>query len=369
MSLRTLSAIERLWLHAGEPGVPFALSIVVQGQGALDGLQAAVTQAASANPGMRARLQQGLWAPRWVLGPVPQVVQLGALEPGALDWLPDAPFQVGVAPGPTLVVTAHHALMDGRGLWHVVQEIGRALRGDDLLGGDDAIDDRTLLTGGRAVPTPPGQVTAATGPFTTGARPVWATRRVTGRWSVLTARLVAAVAAHARRDASERAVRVDVPVDLRDGRRTSANLTGIVPLVVPAHATPEGVDQALRDALDRGDALRWLQTTQTLRRMPDRVLGPLVRHKASQARASDTWDNTAVVSNLGRVDPQTLSAPGFHATRVFWIPPCAATTSVFLGILGDAAGVEITAVAPAGLGDQGRLDALLDRLAATLTVA
>lgn len=364
MTLRALSAIERLWLHAGDG--PFALSIVVQGQGTLDGLQDAVNRAASVNPGVCGQLERGLWAPRWVLGPVPQVVALDALEPGPLDWLPDAPFQVAVAPGPTLVVTARHALMDGRGLWHVVQEIGRALRGEPLLGGDDAFDDRDLLQGGRAVPTPPGQVTAATGPFTGDPRPVWAHRRVPGRWSQLTARVVTAVAAHARRSDPERAVRVDVPVDLRDGRLSSGNLTGIVPLVVPAGAGVEGVDRALRESLERGDAERWLQTTQTVRWMPDRVLGPLVQHKAAQARATSTWDNTAVVSNLGRVDPKSLCAPGFQATRVFWIPPCAATTSVFLGLLGDAAGVELTAVAPAGLGDQGRLDALLDTLAAHL---
>jgi hypothetical protein len=96
--------------------------------------------------------------------------------------------------------------------------------------------------------------------------------------------------------------------------------------------------------------------------MPLWLLTALGRPKARRAIEASRFGGTAVLSNLGRVDRSLLQAPGFELDAAYWIPPCGPSTAAFIGLLGDAQGVEIVAVLPEGLASEGRLEGLLGAL-------
>ncbi|MFT5583334.1 MAG: hypothetical protein ACI9VR_000912 [Cognaticolwellia sp.] len=364
--IRRLSGPERIWLNADSEGAPFALSIVVPGDGNTVGLQDALTHAARANPAPSARLSKGLWSPKWTAGEFPLVKPLAqAPRPGPLDWLPRVPFQLSVAPGPTLIFTSHHALMDGRGLWHLVQEVFRAWRGEPLLGGRDDIDDRSLLQPGLALPAEE-RFPAPTGQHRGASQPIWAHTFVPGPQRRLLPRLALAISRHARTHHGPVPLRFDVPVDLRDGVHSTANLTGIASLNVPAGASLDQIQDELKRVLDGRQAQAWLKKAQELRWVPHWAIPALVRKRTQADVAQSLFPNAGVLSNMGRVDLSTLNAPGFSPKTCFWIPPCGPNTTAFVGLMGDGQGLHLSIVMPQGLSDKGRLDALLSDIQAAL---
>ncbi|MED5374060.1 MAG: hypothetical protein VX899_23785 [Myxococcota bacterium] len=364
--LRALSGPERLWRHAAAPGAPFALSVILKGPLDTTGLEHALQQAARANPGARAILHRGLFGPSWRVGPLPTLQALRAQPlPGEVGpWLPEAPFQLSFGPD-TLVFSAHHALMDGRGLWHLVQETFRAWRGEPLLGGDDSIDDRRLL--GPGLPLPPeAEFVAATGHHNGDLTPVWDHRRIEGRWSQLLSRVALSITRTARKRAPAAAVRLDIPVDLRQGLLSTANLTGIASITPPLEVDLDTITSQVTQVLQEDQALSWLKVSQRLRALPGPLLPPLIRHKTQQCLRRQRFGNTAVISNLGRVSLTELQGPGFACSRAFWLPPCGPTTTAFLGLLGTPEALELSCVMPRGLADQGRLASLLDGIVTDL---
>lgn len=366
--IRLLSGPERIWLNADPEGAPFALSIVVPGEGGIDGLQDALTQAARSNPGASARLIKGLWSPKWTEGNAPQVQPLDqAPQPGPLDWLPRAPFQLSVAPGPTLVFTAHHALMDGRGLWHMVQEVFRAWRGEPLLGGQDDLDDRRRLQPGLAL-NAEGRFPAPTGQHQGAGQPIWAHAFIQGPQQRLLPRLAQAMSLHARVHHSPRTLRFDVPVDLRDGVQTTANLTGIASLDIDAGASLDQIQSELQRVLQGKQAHGWLKKAQDLRWVPHWAIPGLLRKRTRADVAKNLFPNTGVLSNMGRVDLNTLHSAEFSPTTCFWIPPCGPNTTAFVGLMGDGQGLHLSIVMPEGLSDRGRLDALMVDIQAALSL-
>lgn len=364
--IRRLSGPERIWLNADPEGAPFALSIVVPGEGSSQGLEDALQAAARANPGARARLSHGLWSPRWTEGPLPVLQTLAqAPQPGPLDWMPRAPFQLAVAPGPTLVFTAHHGLMDGRGLWHMVQEVFRSWRGEPLLGGQDDLDDRSLIQEGMPSPTP-GRFPAPTGTHQGGGRPIWAHVYLPGPQSRLLPRLAQAIALHAQGHHGAEPLRFDVPVDLRSGQHSTANLTGIASLEVAAEASLDQIHAELQRVLEGKQAHGWLKKAQEVRWLPHWVIPGVVRKRTQADIAESRFPNTGVLSNLGRVDLETLTGPSFTPSTCYWIPPCGPNTTAFVGLMGDGQGLHLSIVMPEGLSNKGRLDALMSDIQAAL---
>jgi hypothetical protein len=364
--IRSLSPTERVWLVADRLGAPFVLTAVVEGREmpSRDRLQEAAALAAQANPGARARLQGVLGGARWVdSGEPPAVLEGEALRPGpVLDerLLEEGPgLELRLAPG-QLAVRVHHALMDGRGLWHFLEETFRALRGEQPLGGDDRLTDRGLVGGGMAK-LPPEQDLAATGSHRGGTWPVWGRRRVQGRWSSLLGHLGVAVAEHARSFGSG-SVGLQVPVDLREGQRSTSNLTGLLRLEASPEDDPESLTRQLSERRAKGEPQAWVRAAKPVAGMPLWLLTALGRPKARRAIEASRFGGTAVLSNLGRVDRSLLQAPGFELDAAYWIPPCGPSTAAFIGLLGDAQGVEIVAVLPEGLASEGRLEGLLGAL-------
>ncbi|MCP4803795.1 MAG: hypothetical protein GY884_00465 [Proteobacteria bacterium] len=372
MPLRPLSPVERVWLVADALGAPFVITIVVEGTGEIDGIERAVALAAEENPGARARLEGVLGGTRWVdSGEAPPVVPMALPSPGPVvgrRLLADSPgLEVGVAPD-GVVFRVHHALMDGRGLWHFVEEVFRALRGEPLVGGDDGFSDTAAAGLGRAS-VPVEDDVAATGEHTGNASPIWGHRRIEGTWSGLLGHVALAVADVARSHTPGGQIGFQIPVDLRrlGGPSGTANRTGLVRLDCTADATVQGLLDQLAERVDNGDAQAWVRSAEPADGLPLWLMRWGGRLKANKAIRSSRFGGTAVLSNLGRVDLRQLDAPGFQASRTWWIPPCGPSTAAFLGLMGDGRALELTAVLPAGLASEGRLDRLLDAIVQRLT--
>ena len=368
--LRRLSPTERVWLTADALGAPFNLTLVVQGRGLeRERVEEAVAQVAEANPSARGRPEGVLGWTRWVdSGQPPPVLERPLPVPGPVDerrLLGDGPGIELDLCDMGLAIRAHHAQMDGRGLWFFAEELFRALRGEELLGSEASHTDQDLAGEGDAS-APIEDDLAATGEHNGETWPVWAQRRVEGRWSQLLGRLGVAVAEHVRSREPRGQVGLQVPVDLREGRRTLNNMTGLLRLEVPEKPTPELLSAQLRGRIERGEPQAWLRSARPVTWMPLWLMEMGGRSKAQEHIQRSRFGGSAVLSNLGRVDLRALDAPGFGCERCFWIPPCGPSTAAFVGLLGDDQGVEIVTVMPLGLGSDGRQDAFLDALVGAL---
>ena len=359
--IRHVSPTERVWLVADSLGAPFVITLVVLGEGSLGGLDGAVEAASQANPGARGVLRGWLGGLRWEDGGPVTIRQVEPPSPGAFAERRVEGLEVGVFDG-GLQLQVHHALMDGRGAWHLLEEVFRALRGEPLRGGDDGFTDAAQVGEGPSS-TPIEDDLAATGVHTGDAWPIWGHRRIEGSWSGLLGRLGVAVAEHARGHGPGQ-VGLQVPVDLRrfGGPEGTANRTGLVRLDAPEGVTAEALGTQLDERLARGEAQAWVRSARPADGLPIWLMKLGGASKARAAIRASRFGGTAVLSNLGRVDLGALSTPSFQARRAFWVPPGGPATAAFIGLLGDDRGLELTAVVPRGLASEGRLDALLDAL-------
>ena len=167
-----------------------------------------------------------------------------------------------------------------------------------------------------------------------------------------------------RRRLVERRVvgRVDNEAPQRDARgdalRSTANLTGMLHLdgepADPARLQRElkSQHQAARegDDLVSAAALTWL---------PLWLMTWVGRRRSAEATSRDRYGSSAVLSNLGRVDVESLRAPDFTAARATLVPPAGHSTPLFALFTGGPLGVEIAVSMPAPLASGGRLEEVL----------
>lgn len=370
-TLRPVSGLERVWLTAGRLAPPFAIHLVVEAAAPLevDRWRAAIERAGAVWPGLRARLAGRLRGCRWVAvdDPVPVEVIDGPWGgQGPAGWLdapllPGAPARARLLPAEgRAVFSAHHAVTDGRGLFGFVHDVVEALGGRSPAGAAggplwDAALARELGVSAAAAPkadaAPPFDGAPGSAEGIT-----WVRRRLPPGPAVVP-RVVAAVVA-----AAGRGLRVGVPVDLRrhrPGLRSSANLTGVVHLDVPT-PDPAAVRAALDRAVSAREAAGHARAAEGVRGLPVWMLAAIARRLTLRARRAGRLAVSATVSSLGA---HRLALDG-RPLRVLFVPPGAPGLPLFVGLCGDAGGVELAAVSPRAWAEGGRLDGALDRLAA-----
>lgn len=390
---RRLSGLERIWLMADRLAPPFVNQLVLEAPtGHLDGVDwdAAVAEAARAVPGISVRLRGVLGWTRWAPGPAPCLVRIAdstwdgqcggraAFLTSAINPRTGPVAEVVLVPGPTprLVLRTHHAALDGRGTLLFMEALGRVARGEEpgFIPHDATTDLELARALGAAAPEPVSADcvsplgTASPAPF--GVR--WARRRVDGPTAGLLARAAAALASEVPTGQRAR-VRIDVPVDLRRHRpalRSTGNLTGLIRLpmaAVTAAADPVSrIAEQLRDGLRTAQEARFPLVPRVLAWLPVSLIAPFARQAARRSLATGAFSTSATISNLGRLDLAAFSVPGFAPTRAFFIPPGSPGLPLFLTLTGDAEGVTLCGSAPLALASNGRLEALLDALAARL---
>jgi hypothetical protein len=318
------------------------ITFIVEGQGEVPpaAWRAALQQVCQANPGCRLQLAGRRRHSRWHSdGPLPELRFVdgshwdGRSEAGA-DFIRQQPLALDGAPGLELIVAGGtpvrvivrvlHAMMDGIGVMHFLQELFRALRGEPLLGSNAAFSDVDLMrsipggrrTGGKAAPA--CLVGSARGSATGDS---WRRLSLRGPQPELLARTALAVAEFARRHDTQ-PVRLAVPVNLRrhcPGLHSTLNFSSMLHVDVGAGddtaAFRAQLARLLEDRVETDcpalvDVIRWLPLPWL-----DRLLS---RTPANYRRRRLL--ETAVLSNLGRYPAAALSGGGFTASRLFGIP-------------------------------------------------
>ena len=385
---RTLSATERIWLAADRITPPFAVPLVLEGEGKLDvkAWKIAVDRAAEANPGMRAVLKGTLKRTRWVdCGVAPPVREIdgNAWDGHGPEGAPFLQRTIFPLSGPTtevlllsgaqprVIFRAPHALTDGRGMLCFVEDVFRVLRGEDPIGTDSTLKDLSLarsLGSGDAMKrvkdclTPSGAIASAD----PGVR--WRRVTLTGHPSRLLPRVVLAVARSAwgQLDHGDSGrVRIEIPVDMRPkqpGLRSTGNLTGMLYMDIPPDADEDSITTEILALLESVDEARIIKGLEALSSLPVWLIAWLGKLALKNIHHKGRFRSSAVVSNLGRLPLAKFQGGGFSARTGFFIPPGADTQPFFLAMCGNGEGVEFVASMPRVLATDGRLERLLESL-------
>ncbi|RZU54215.1 amino acid adenylation domain-containing protein [Krasilnikovia cinnamomea] len=372
---RPVSPTEWLYLAGQRTMPPFAIQLVVEGEGDLDpaALTRAVRVASAACPGARLARDGRTWVDT---GEAPPVTAAGsvALWPALASSALERTCEVVVAEG-AVMFRVSHAVMDGRGVLTWAADVFRALRGEPPLGApailtDFGLADRLGAPGRRprmsagwrspltAPPHAAGPATAGLGPAgQSSARQGWARRSVDGNHPGLVAKLATAVAGFTGAGRS----RFLVPVDLRrhdPALRSTANLS----LPVFLTAGPDETWQSLHKQILRALVERREVTGGAAERAAYRLpLGLLAR---SLRMAGDRHLCTAILSHLGRIDPAEFSADGFRASTVYSLPTHAPLAPLSIVATAPPGRTELTV---AHHGTPERAEALLDAVEAALS--
>ncbi|WP_433618884.1 amino acid adenylation domain-containing protein [Dactylosporangium sp. CA-139114] len=336
---RPISATEA-WFLVYPQWLPGVIQVVVEGTGPLgaDELTAAVAAASQACPGARLTRMGRRWVDSTV-APAVRVLDAGAFDPVAFTGLPElhqpltgeagAPTcEVLLLPGtparPTSIVfRANHAVMDGKGVLIWIDEIFRALRGDEPIGAPSRITEHELLERITA-PRSPAIEADLEWPSALGSRPAgpqgffWRRKTVDGVHPALVAKIALAVTAACDLPTG----RFRIPVDLRrydPAIRSTGNLTHNPLLDVTAGSAWEDAHERLLTILSSGQDLA-AGTDPALANIPRdhlrRQLMALDDISASRGR----YGSVATISHVGRIDLDTLRGRDFHATTIYSLP-------------------------------------------------
>ncbi len=393
---RRLTGLERFWLAADRPDMPFVFNQIIEGEGELSEgpLRAALAKLVEAWPILRGRVGGALWSGGWRRGGAAPTLRIAPGGAWPTNGLLDAPALRGpLSPrrGPPvelvlapdqrcarLVVRTHHALLDGRGAVALTLELFRALRGEVLLGQGPWISDLALVEAAGAAPGSGGDAP----PVGRGAFPphaesgpdeqiVLARVRFTAPTSGITAAGLIAVrdACRARwallpdHPAPDLWI-ASVPVDTRPAspgfERAPGNLTALARVPLPLDvAVPEQLTPSLRAAAHLGNAGASVRFADRLRLLPIWALRGLGQAGARRLQREGLTDLSFTFSNVGALDLEGLAAPGFTPRATGFVPPCTTGIPLLLVLTGFGGALELNASAPRSLAPGEALPELL----------
>jgi hypothetical protein len=137
-------------------------------------------------------------------------------------------------------------------------------------------------------------------------------------------------------------------------------------LMVDRNSTPEQISDEIKRRLDeRIDGTRTWED-RIVSHVPVFVLEKILAGESGKSRESGLYRFPAIISNMGRFKPGDYSAPCFTAESVFLIPIANELIPYFLAFVGRPEGFDMMLVLPGAYGSEGRIDAIMDRLAAAL---
>ncbi|MFD8596835.1 hypothetical protein ACFV1L_17705 [Kitasatospora sp. NPDC059646] len=333
---RRISQIERGYLNANATGTPQLIQMVIEGEGRIDPdrLADAVRRSTAANPGLAVRRKGPNWRAGETLPPITALpADAGFDHPffhRDLDVVAGPVCELGLADGPVtrLVVRASHIVTDGRGLRHWIEDLFRALRGEDTVGADSTVDDTHFRTAAAPVPAAPVPARVEGFPAILGQGPadgtaLWLRRSVAAAPSAVTARIGAAVSRLLAGDSG----RLIIPVDLRRHDRevrSTANLTSQLVLDLHREDRWNRLHSQLLAAMLRKREVASLER-DFLRNNPF----------ANSLREAQELDGTrfpctAILTDHGRIDTELYRTPDFRPTDCFTLPMLVPYAEMFL---------------------------------------
>lgn len=361
--------------------------MVLEGGGTLDPShwQEALAAVAAVNPGTRLRLQGQRQQARWISDAPPPELRvlenhvwdgrssdgLEAFMTPALDLEAGRSTEVIVLPESgndqrmKLLFRTSHAVMDGVGCLHFMQEVFRFLRGEPLLGSNAGYTDTQLMTAfpqpqSRPVNIRPAHLLGGVQGEETGGR--WLRFSLPGPQPNLLPRLLAAIAGFARQH-TQHTVRIAVPVNLRRHVRdlqTTTNFTAMSYVDLPADADLdiEHMKDRLKQLRDRYSEMTYRPYMDAIRYVPFGWIDRWLSVNDRNYRQEQIFE-TVMLSLLGSFKKNLFSGGGFTADTLYVLPQL---ENVFFMVAGLQGNYEITLGARKVFASNGRLEALRDDL-------
>ncbi|QBS39796.1 peptide synthetase [Nocardia sp. CS682] len=379
---RKISPTERLYFFTREVSPPFLMHLAVHGVGTLDpnAVQRAVDVASAANPGARLVRDGNYWVDSGVPAQV-RVVPGWTLDYATLE--DDAVLNSPIGPTPerttevllltgeqtTLVFRVFHGVMDGMGMRMWADDVLRALRGVAPVGAPDPISDAELVAQVGA----PGKQTLVlpTYPAATGrgrqdpsaSRWLLRHRTIHANGKGIVARVSAILAAEAGAKS-----RFMVPVDLRrhdPALRSTGNLALPLFVDVAPGDSWETVSARMRAGLQGKTELNQLDNGG-LSKFPPAAIRTVLRVSNWLGARCNRNMVSATVSHMGSVDLDEMAVPGWTPSTMRVLPQHSGAMPMLFGIVESRGRLELTVSCRNGAGVEPRLEALLDKIAATL---
>jgi hypothetical protein len=365
---------------------PFIITLVIEGVGTLtrSQLQESVDTVVQKHPWLCAKLIGALATCRWTNGGnPPKVVEFSDPNWDGEGATTVLPWDSNLSPtqGDTLsiwlvhsaltriIFRAPHAFMDGRALGAFANAIGDALSGShttvlkpalvtDIQAASEigSIHTQKESTSRHPFRDPPTQA----------AGTLWRRRQVPLPPSDILASVALALATFSTDPAP---FVVEIPVDTRPALglpNVVGNLTGLLRLPI-LNENPAKISTRISDAIAQNDHLQPTFAAHALRFFPISILSRVGSATHRRQIKTGQYLFGATVSNLGRADLSKFICPTFEPSTCYWIPPHSPSNPLLVILCGVGSHLEITAGAPCALGDNGRLDALLDHIVNGLT--
>jgi hypothetical protein len=385
---RRLSVAEYMHASVGISGrtlePPRPAVLVLEGQGPEFEPQVwrdALARVNLENPGCHLRMSGRWWGARWMDDAPPprlRVVERTAwdgmsdegsgfiyAEPMSLEHGPTVEFiLVNHSPrGRLVILRSLHAVMDGGGALHLLRELFRALRGEPLLGSNATFSDIDLM---RALGPRKSTSHHALTDFLTG-RPQGDERGDQWRRVVLDtsgtnilARIGATMAQYFHQHSSRPAMFV-IPVDLRrrlPGLLATTNFSGMLLVRLEKGEGEDAFRRKLGAMIEGRMELFYPRALGLVKMFSLARFDRLLSRTEANYRRKRALE-TAVISNLGRIDSRDYSCSHFTLTGLFAQPLAGTVFSVLLSIDGR---VEFLLNMPKVLASNGRFDEFFDYL-------
>ncbi|KPA13196.1 peptide synthetase [Candidatus Magnetomorum sp. HK-1] len=381
---RPLARSERMWLVADKILPPYAIGFLIEGKGKLDKKvwDDAVLRASEANPGTRLKLKGFFRNNCWIdSGIPPEVVEIDGSNWSGFS-SEKAPFlQRNLSPftGPTseillihgnpsrILFRSNHAVMDGRGVLLWIDDVFRALRGENILVSNSDInaDQLARLFQNKTRNFQPPVHIAPTGIAKGNDRGcIWKRIELSGTFSKLLPKVAIIIAKEARKY-SEGLVKIAIPVDLRHRNknlRSSANLSIAIYLDVHPSSTPEQLAKNIKTQIENKNDCILTKGMVWFDIIPLWIMTMLGKKSIQKQHQKGLYSVSSLISNIGIMPIHKYHGGGFIANNCIGIPPGIENLPCMIVLNGRKNGVDIIVSIPKVLASDGRLDNILERI-------
>lgn len=263
-----------------------------------------------------------------------------------------------------LVLRTLHAIMDGFGMLHFLQEVFRALRGEPLLGSNTEFSDFDLI---RTVPSrkpkekrnfKPAYSTG--GPKGSEKGDYWQVFKLPAIPQGALVNAMQVVAECAARYSDAPCV-IALPISLRrheEGIRAPGNFASMIHITVMARDSAANISDKIRTALDGNYDAAFPDAGNWLKILPLTWLDRLLSRSEKNYTKRQVIE-TAVISKLGYFTPEAYSCPGFTPERLYTIP-VEGNTMISISAMGD--NVSVTVGMERVYASEGRFEVLYEAL-------
>jgi hypothetical protein len=367
----------------------FNNQFILEGNGVLDKVkwEAAVETASAANPGSRLILKCFPGSYKWVdSGITPRVREVDGSKwsgygPEGAPFLED---QLSPVTGPTCeVVLVHgnplrvifrtnHGIMDARATLYWAEDIFHALRGEPVLGSDWTLNDvefSKTLEEKEKIKVPNNNL-APTGKAEGDDKGgVWLRKSIKGNYKNLQSQ-ISWLLAHEAWKHSDGTVVICVSIDLRRHMPADVRAVGFLSRALFVEIKPEytieQISELVKKQLNEKREVIPFRMGKALFFIPINCVKYVMRSLSKKMHSSGRYSYSGLVATVGVLPLDKFTGGGFNPTLFYAVPPNIDMVPCFVGLVGNANGVEVMITMPKVLASNGRIEAIMENITSKL---